>query len=345
MAADQLAKGITISLAGAFDQRGVGISLSPAKTHRPSARDHARSAFISPPLHTPPGFKWFPPRACEDGAVPESPPVSRVAPGLGRRLMLAATLLVLGACKVDAAVAVTTDRAGAGTVTVTITADAEVAVAAPDLATDVRVADLKAAGWTVDGPSAAADGGLSIMLSRPVTTPEDTTAVLAQLSGPGGPFHDLVVTQQRSFANIATKLTGRVELVGGLSAFVDTSIVDLLGGEPYRQALAERRLTLDQVFELRFIATTPGAVRATDGLASPVVGAGVDATNTVEWRADLGHVGGLPITLESVLRDTGAQNARRWRDFAPWAAAAWGAFFLGVVLPVSFLIRRRHRAL
>ncbi len=243
----------------------------------------------------------------------------------------------------DTTVEVTTDRTGAGTVTVTINTDAEVARAAPDLPTDLRVADLKSAGWLVDGPSARADGGLALVLHRPVTTPEETSAVLAQLSGPDGPFHGLTLTQERSFANITTTLNGTIEVRSGLSAFVDSKVVQLLGGAPYAQTLAERNLALNDVVDLRLIATAPGTIRSTDGVTSAPVGAGTDTVSTVEWRADLTATGPRPVTLVSALRDLGAQNARRWRDFAPWAAAAWGVFFVGVVLPVIHLVHRRRR--
>ncbi len=257
--------------------------------------------------------------------------------------MVLAVVVGLAACKVDATVELTTDRAGIGAVVVTIAADAEVMQAAPELATDVRIADLKAAGWVVEGPSAQPDGGLSLVLRRPVTTPQDATAVLEQLSGPDGPFRNLVVTQQRSFANVTTTVTGAIDITRGLSGLIDAKVAQLLGGEPYTQTLAERNLTLDQVFGLRFVATTPGIVQSTDGATSPTTGTGLDLLSTVEWRAIVPASGPRPINLESALRDIGAQNARRWRDFTPWAAAAWTVFFLGVVLPAVHLVTRSRR--
>ena len=286
-----------------------------------------------------------PTSACEDGSVP----VSRLAPSGASRprwtipAIALATIVGLTACKVDATVEFTTDRAGVGAVVVTVTADAEVVQAAPELPADIQVADLRAAGWVVEGPSPQPDGGLSLVLRRPVTTPQDATAVLEQLSGPDGPFRNLVVTQQRSFANVTTKVTGAIDVTRGLSGLIDAKVAQLLGGEPYAQTLAERNLTLDQVFGLRFVATAPGIVQATDGVTSPTTGSGLDLLSTVEWRAIVLASGPRPINLESALRDVGAQNARRWRDFTPWAAAAWAVFFLAVVLPVVHLVSRSRR--
>lgn len=261
-----------------------------------------------------------------------------------RRAALVLALLTTGACRVDATVEVTLDRAGIGDVTVTVTADAEVVAAGPEIATDVRLADVRAAGWSVEGPTGLADGGLSLVLRHPVATPEEAVAVLAQLNGPDGPLRSIRITQRRSFASVTTDVSGAIRLDGGLAAFVDGGIVDLLGGAPYRQALAERNLTVDQALGLRLVVTVPGGIRTTDGSASPAVGSGTGASTTVTWQADLAAAAAQPVTASAVLRDTVAQSARRWRDFAPWAAAAWAALFLGVVLPIVSLFRRRRRA-
>ncbi len=347
MAANQFAECLVVSLLGAFDQWGVGITDRPFELCGSSTKFQQWTSFIAglTPSYTA-QVQVVPTSACEDGAVPVSRPAS---PGASRTrrwtapVIALAAIVALTACKVDATVEFTTDRAGVGAVVVSVTADAEVVQAAPELTADIRVADLQAAGWIVEGPSPQPDGGLSLVLRRPITTPQDATAVLEQLSGPDGPFRNLVVTQQRSFANVTTKVTGAIDVTRGLSGLIDANVAQLLGGEPYAQTLLDRNLTLDQVFGLRFVATTPGVVQTTDGVTSPTTGAGLDLLSMVEWRAIIPASGPRPINLESALRDLGAQNARRWRDFTPWAAAAWVVFFLGVVLPLVHLVTRSRR--
>ncbi len=59
---------------------------------------------------------------------------------------------------------------------------------APGLAEDLRFDDAVAAGWTVEGPTATADGGLGVVLAHPVTSAAEATNLLASL---GPPFSEL----------------------------------------------------------------------------------------------------------------------------------------------------------
>ena len=102
--------------------------------------------------------------------------------GLKRILLVVALGSVLAACRVDVAVDVAMDDDGSGIVTVTATADAEVVQRSPSLATDLRFADIQAAGWLVDGritllgaPAIAAalraKGGSARLLGWALTVP------------------------------------------------------------------------------------------------------------------------------------------------------------------------------
>lgn len=275
----------------------------------------------------------------ETWVVPR-PPVARAVAAI----VLAASL---SACRVDANVEVNLDRAGAGTIVVTLNADAELVKAAPGVAGDVRLADLAAAGWTTQAPAPTADGGVMLVMQHSFATPDEARTLLGELSGVDGPFHDLTIDQHRSFATIDTKVTGSIKLVGGLAAFADADVVAKLGGQPYQDALVERGLTLDQVFGMRLVVTAPGSLVGSNGKASPEVGVGVDALTAVEWRADIAGAASLTgqsVTLETKLADEGARSAQRWRDFAPWAAAAWLAFVALVLVPGCLLIRRLRRS-
>lgn len=273
------------------------------------------------------------------------PSLHRSRPRTGRRraLGLLAVLLVASACRVDTEVTLELDRDGSGTVTVVAVADAELVAAAPDLAADVRTDDLAAAGWEVEGPSPTADGGLQVTVRRAVADPTEAAAVLAQLSGPDGPFLDLEVVRVASRTRISTELTGTV-LVPSPGVFADADLSVAIGGVPYQQLLADQGTSLSQAFGLTFRAVLPGELEDTTGVASPY-----DETTertTIVWTAALDGSAatppGQPLLARTALDDDGARRAQQLRDFAIWALPAWIVFFLFVVLPVVYLRRRRR---
>ncbi|MGD9701918.1 MAG: hypothetical protein AB7Q42_24370 [Acidimicrobiia bacterium] len=261
-----------------------------------------------------------------------------------RALALIAALVALGACRVDATVAVTVAEDGSGSIALTVTADADVVRDAPDLANDLRLDDLQEAGWTADGPTATDTGGLQLELSHPFASPEEATALLGQLSGDGGPLDGFRVEQHRSFARLTTELSGAVAFEDGLAALADDDVIEQIGGAPYLATLADREIPVGDAFGLRLVVTTPGDVVQTDGTASPTTG----GESTLEWQVDLvgsaATEAGQPVTLRTALVDDDARRARRLERFAPWALAAWSVFMVGVVVPAVALRRRRRRS-
>ena len=79
---------------------------------------------------------------------------------------------------------------GTGTITVVATADAESFAAVPTIADELALDDVIAAGWTVDGPTATPDGGLTITISHPFTSAEEATNLLNSI---GPPFNQMSV--------------------------------------------------------------------------------------------------------------------------------------------------------
>jgi hypothetical protein len=231
---------------------------------------------------------------------------------------------------------------------VVATADREVVEEAPSLTTDLRIDDLTAAGWLVTGPELTPDGEMTITLAHPFSTIAEANHILGQLSGPDGPFVGLVLSQQRAFAKVVTRVTGSIRTTNGVATFGDGDLLARIGGKlPYENELVERGLTLDQALALRLSVTAPGKAELSDGSASPPVGGGFDQATTVNWTAQLAGAAASPtgqsINLEATLEDATARQADRLREFAPWALAAWSAFFLLVILPIAYLIRRRYR--
>ncbi len=249
-----------------------------------------------------------------------------------RRFLLAAlAVLVLAGCRLDVGVDVVMVADGSGTVTVTATADPALVAAAPSAFADLRLDDIRAAGWTVSQPAKGTDGSLALTLTKPFRTPTEATAILGELNGPDGPLRNLTVTLDQSFAVVASSLTGTVQLSGSLGAFSDAALVQALGSPPLANLVTQ---PLDQVLGLTVTARLPGRVTTANGdIAAD--------RSTVTWQPPLtdGTVTALDAHFELV--DQGARDARRTSRLAWGALALYGALFLAVVIVVVVLLRRR----
>ena len=187
-------------------------------------------------------------------------------------------VVVLSSCRVDQTVSLKVNPNGTGSVTVVVTADKEIVAKAPSLAQDIRTDDLKQVGWKTDGPKKTKSGGLTITLTRSFRNPEEANAVLAQVSESRGPLHDVVVTRSGKDTNSTWTLAGRLEVSGGLDAFVDDAARDLLDVTPYAAEVEEAGLDLGDAVSVTFTATLPGSVGTTTGL---------NDNGAVTWRVPM----------------------------------------------------------
>ena len=200
-----------------------------------------------------------------------------------------AACTALASCRVESNVALRVNANGSGSVSVTVTADKDIVDKVPGLAGDVRVDDLKRAGWKVQGPSPTKSGGLAVTLVHPFRTPAGATAVLAQVNGARGPLHDLVLTRTGKDVDSTWKLTGRLEVTGGLSAFADDAAIRLLGGAPYAAEVQAKGLDLGDAVGIDFALSVPGQVQTSTGTESngtitwsvPMDGTATDIATTV----------------------------------------------------------------
>lgn len=247
--------------------------------------------------------------------------------------LIGLAVLVLAGCRVDVDVDVTMSEDGAGLVTVTATADPAVVREVAGGLEGLRFDDAAAAGWTVTGPTVAADGGAVVVLSKPFATPEQATAILAELNGPAGPFHDLVVTLDRSFARAASGLTGRARLDGGLAAFADRDLVEAAGGVPLAELVGDR--PIDEVLGVTLTARLAGDVV---GQAGGTVSADPAA---VTWSPTLDGTS-TPMAASFEWSDEGALSARRTERLALAGLVGWLALVL--VVGTWWLARRQRRA-
>ena len=215
--------------------------------------------------------------------------------------MMCATV-ALTSCRVDQSVSLHVQPNGSGDVTVVVTADKDVIAKAPNLATDLRTDDLTTAGWKVSKPVKTKTGGLSLTLVHNFKNPAEANVVLSQVSGAKGPLHEMLVSRSGKDTNSKWALTGRLEVTGGLEAFIDDAGVKLLGSAPYLADVEEAGLDLGDAVGLSFTAQLPGKIDQTTGVEGqngitwsvPMDGSKVDVATTstnVDIASSISRVG------------------------------------------------------
>jgi hypothetical protein len=258
--------------------------------------------------------------------------VRRLRRAVLARLVLVVGLLVLGACDVRAEVAVDVERSGAGVVTVAVGLDPDAVERLPSLDDLVLVDDLDEAGWAVTGPDRDDDGTTWYRAEKRFATPEDATAVLAEISGPDGPFRGLTLRRELAVARTRFEFAGTVDLTGGLGAFSDAALAQALEGHPLGEPLEaiEARLgeAAAEVFSFELAVRMPGNVHsnapATEG-ASP---------DEVVWSPSLADASPTDVAASSEV----------WRSTTLLALlAAAAAVVLLLAWTVTHLVIRRRR--
>lgn len=241
----------------------------------------------------------------------------------GRVVPAVAALLLLAGCRVDVAVEVRADAGGGGHVRATVTLDEEAAAQVPDLAEQLRVDDLEAAGWEVEGPSPAPGGGTGLEATKEFASPEGAVRALEQLGGIEGPFRSLRLTRERSFWKTRTSLAGSVDLTPGLDVFGDQALSERLGGPTLGvdPAAVERELgrPLADLIAFEVVARLPGDVESN----APHTAGGRPA-----WPVPLGQ--SVPVTATS----------QAWNV----ANIAFAALAVAAALALVAVLVRRSRA-
>jgi hypothetical protein len=191
--------------------------------------------------------------------------------------LVAIALLWLAACDVRTEVLVDVNERGAGTVTVSVGLDADAVDRLPSLDDLVMTDDLHDAGWTVTGPDRDDSGTTWFRAEKRFATPEAANAILAEISGPDGPFHDLTLSRELSMARTRLEFDGAVDLTGGLTVFSDAALAQSLEGIPLGEPVEqiEQRVgePLADVFSFRLVLRMPGDVESN---ARPTGGDGGD---------------------------------------------------------------------
>jgi hypothetical protein len=192
-----------------------------------------------------------------------------------------------------------------------------------DLAGELRVDDLRQAGWQVEGPRKEDDGLTWVRASRSFSGADEANAVLSQLSGPDGPFRDLRLTHSRSLLRTTTRLTGVVDLGAGAAAFGDADLAGRVGDTlplDLNRLRNELGADADEELQVAFEADLPGSVRAN----APQEG------GRAVWRPALGQQVPVEASSEALA-------------LVPLVPVVAGLLLLAVV-GAAFLVWRRRRA-
>jgi len=238
--------------------------------------------------------------------------------GGGLRTLMAAALVLLicAACQVRTTLDIQVRPDGSGTVTVTSALDKAAAERMPDLDQSLLVADLRKAGWRVIAPKAVPGGGWQVSASKGFGDTTQLAGVIAQLTGADGPFRRFALTRTHHFAKTEFRLTGTVDLSGGLDVFGDPALRQTLGGTMFGRSDQALALELGQppaeAIRFRVVTHLPGGA-------------------TKEWNPRLGDA------ATKVSASGATRQPTAWLFVLASAVAAAG--FIGTV----FLIARYNR--
>jgi hypothetical protein len=143
-----------------------------------------------------------------------------------RRAAGAAALsaLLLAGCRVNAAVTIEAESDGTGDVTAVVTLDQAAAAEVGSLEENVRVDDLRDAGWIV------IVGERTITATKSYDHPDEASTVLQEVGGPLVPRAR--VTREAGFAKTTTDVEVELDLTKGLQGFADAALEERLGGLP-----------------------------------------------------------------------------------------------------------------
>ena len=238
--------------------------------------------------------------------------------------LLVVLMVGLAACQVDVEVGIGFNEDGSGLVTVDVALDEQAVALAPEITSLVLIDDIEdpASGWSYDGHGFDDEGRTSFSASKPFGSPEQLESVLAEIFGAEEVFRDFTFERNTSFAQTDYRVTGVVDLSGGMDLLIDSGLTERLGGDPFGQPTSELEAQLGG----------PLAERVTVNLVLDLpVGPEQQETLTLGQGA---------VSIDMIAQDeSGTAVTLRW---VAWAAFALLA--LAVLIAVAgYLLERRAR--
>ena len=235
-------------------------------------------------------------------------------------LLVALLAWATGACQISLTAGVDVNRDGSGRVVAGLGLDDEAVKEVGDLATALRLDDVRAAGWQVDPPRKEGDGLTWVRASKPFAQPEQVPAIVAELNGANGPFRGFAVTRTRSLTRTKTTFTGTVDLAAGLTGLADAELTAALGDIDLGLDPAGLRSRFGDRLKVQATAGLPGEI---------TTNAPARAGHRAVWAPELGQ----SVRLEA--------SSSAFRVDPRLVIAAGAALLLAVTL-LAVLVRRRR---
>jgi len=255
----------------------------------------------------------------------DSVPTRRLLPLVG------ALLLLLSACRVDIRIDVTADNTGAGTIDVTVDIDAEAVALVPGLAGDLRLDDLIASGWLVDGPTQVNSGGLRVLLRYPFESPAEATLALRQISGVNGPLLNPELKRTVDGRTVNTTLDATLQFVGGLEAFSDPALTEAIGAAPWIATAEKLGIDPTTAVSVTLIAHLPGEIKKSTGTEAE---AGVIWNSPTDGTAQVVIVGTAESTVDGGFWAT-------LTKILGYVIIGW-LVLMGLLIAIVYISRRRR---
>jgi hypothetical protein len=176
-------------------------------------------------------------------------------------------VLVATGCQVQIHTTVSMQGDGHGTVTQAVGFDDAALRRVGDLDKQLHVEDLEAAGWTVD-PAVKEGDTTWVRAHHSFSSAAEATALVGQLSGPDGPYRDVVVTHSDGLLSSSSSVSGIIDTTAGFRMFGDPELISTIGGDGTggvldRISKEEGRPAADMV-TVSFTSELPGISRTTD---------------------------------------------------------------------------------
>ncbi len=231
--------------------------------------------------------------------------------------------LVLSACQVKVDVKAKVNADGSGTVTVGLGLDDEALAKIGDLNSQLRVDDLRAAGWEIDGPARQDDGYTWVRATKGFADAAAASEVMDEVNGADGAFRGWQVTRSSSPLSTSYHVTGTIDLTKGMQTFGDAQLSQLFGGDPFAAGVKkleqEQGRPVSDMVDVRVTVETPGGTRTyTPSLADQEPLAVKVSSSTVNWVGVVAAMAvvGLVVVVVAVWLRRRAVRRRRVRRTA-----------------------------